>query len=245
MERLSMRIMYSILLLLSAALPAKADIERDKRDCARQPSPPAAISACTRLLRVPLFSPANRAVLHNNRGRAYAILRRYRQAIQDFGQAIRLNNNYAAAYYNRGNALKDTRAFGRAIADYDRALRLSPRLAFAYVNRGIAKTMLRRFRAALDDFNKAVRLKPKSALIYNNRGRVNTMLRQYRRAKADFDKAIRLNPRYAHAYFNRGLIYQHVLKDRGAAIADYRKAYQLGLRRNVIAARLRSLGVEP
>ena len=42
-----------------------------------------------------------------NRGSAYAGLRQYQRAIQDYDRAIQLNPNYAKAYYNRGLAYKE------------------------------------------------------------------------------------------------------------------------------------------
>ena len=48
------------------------------------------------------------AVLHNNRGVAYANKRDYDLAVEAFTNAIELNPNLAMAYSNRGGAYRDT-----------------------------------------------------------------------------------------------------------------------------------------
>ncbi|MGB0384758.1 MAG: tetratricopeptide repeat protein [Ardenticatenaceae bacterium] len=59
---------------------------------------------------------------------------------------------------------------------------------------------------------------------------------------ADYSEAIRLNPDYALAYNNRGFAYEKK-GERDLAIADYRKAVELGNER--ARGHLERLGVEP
>lgn len=200
-----------IVLALVAVSSGWADMVQDRRNCTRAPSPQARIAACTRLLKTWRTTKAIMAAIYYNRGHTYSALKQYRQAISDYGQAIRLNPQYAAAYTNRGGAYANLRMHRLAISDYDQAIRLNPRDAKAYYNRG------------------------------NSHRR----LKQYRRGIQDYDQAIRINPRYAAAYFNRGLLYQYILKNRRQAIADYRAAHKLLPGNRQIAAKLRSLGVEP
>ena len=75
---------------------------------------------------------------YKNRGGAYANLKEYRRAIQDYDTAIRLKLDYAKAYYNRGNVYTKLGQYQRAIQDYDTAIRLKPDYVMAYNNRGIA-----------------------------------------------------------------------------------------------------------
>ena len=76
------------------------------------------------------------AVIHNNRGVAYANTGDYDLAIEAFTKAIELNPNLAMAYSNRGGAYRDKGDYGRAIEDCTTAIELNPNLAMAYSNRG-------------------------------------------------------------------------------------------------------------
>ena len=239
--------LLGLVLALAVVSPGRADIKQDVRDCAFGQPPQAAIAACTRLLAYPKVR-ANKKVLagaHSLRGIAYARLKQYRQAIADYRQAIRLNPRDAEPYYNRGIAYFRLKQYRQALSDYRQAIRLNPRNAIAYYNRGIAYFRLKQYRQAIANYDQAIRLNPRYANAYVNRGQAYSRLKQYRRAIQDYDQAIRLNPRGVEAYNNRGLIYQYVLKNRGQAIADYRAAHKLQPWNSRIAAKLRSLGVEP
>ena len=84
------------------------------------------------------------AVLHNNRGVAYANKGDYELAVEAFTNAIALNPNLAMAYSNRGGAYRDKGDYDRAIEDCNTAIELDPDLAMAYGNRGGAYERKRR-----------------------------------------------------------------------------------------------------
>ena len=46
----------------------------------------------------------------------------------DYGEAIRIDPQYAIAYYNRGISWYDKKDYDKAIADYTDAIRSNPRL---------------------------------------------------------------------------------------------------------------------
>lgn len=50
-------------------------------------------------------------------------------ALQDYGEAIRLKPDDAAAFYNRGNARRDKGELEAALQDYGEAICLKPDLA--------------------------------------------------------------------------------------------------------------------
>ena len=43
-------------------------------------------------------------IAYYNRGNAKSELKKYKEAIKDYDEALALNPQYAIAYYNRGNA---------------------------------------------------------------------------------------------------------------------------------------------
>lgn len=69
-----------------------------------------------------------------------------------------------------------------------------------------------------------------AALALYNRADALYRLRRYEEAIVDYDAAIAKDPSFADAYYNRGYAYQ-ASGDRRRAIADFRKARELGLQR--------------
>ena len=69
-------------------------------------------------------------------GLAYYRLDEYREAIDDYTEAIRLdpdyNPHYFSAYYNRGFAYYRLEEYEEAIDDYTQAIRLNPDYTDAY-----------------------------------------------------------------------------------------------------------------
>jgi tetratricopeptide (TPR) repeat protein len=58
----------------------------------------------------------------SDRGTAYADLKQFKKAIQDYNQAIELDPEYTHAFNNRGFAYADLKQFKKAIQDYNQAL---------------------------------------------------------------------------------------------------------------------------
>ena len=106
---------------------AQADRERDRRVCVRPPSPQAGIDACTKLLKSGQFLSVTKAVIYYNRGNAYLDLKRYRKAIADYDEAVRIRPRYAKVYFNRGLAYQRLGDRRLAIANYRTAYKLRPR----------------------------------------------------------------------------------------------------------------------
>ncbi|MDE0469737.1 MAG: tetratricopeptide repeat protein, partial [Candidatus Poribacteria bacterium] len=143
-----------------------------------------------------------------NRGTGYAEKGEYDKAIADYGEAIRLNSEFAIAYNNRGYTYKEKGEYDKAITDYDEAIRLEPEDANVYINRGYAYYAKSEYDKAIADCNKAIELAPEDANAYNNRGNAYGGKREYDKAIADYNEAIRLNPEDANAYNNRGIAYE-------------------------------------
>ena len=151
---------------------------------------------------------------------------RFREAIDGYTFAIRLNPGYAVAFYNRGNAKSGLGLHYEALSDYDSAIRLKPDYAKAFNNRGNRKRELGRHEAALSDYDSAIRLKPDYAKAFNNRGKAMNALGRHEAALSDYDKAIRLKSDYVDAFVNRGAVKTNLGRHE-AALADYDKAIRL------------------
>lgn len=183
-------------------------------------------------------------------GHAAYQVRDYKQAVDNFSQAINQEPTNAKAYINRGNARYNLKDYEGALADYNQALQINPDEIKAYVNRGNARYMLaeysndpdREYKSAIADFNSALRLNDKEAEAYIRRGIVRSemakysgeTLKDYQQAIADFTLALKFNSSKAEAYFQRGSVYYQMAqysndstKEYQEAIADFDRALLL------------------
>ena len=168
----------------------------------------------------------NCAMLYNHRGVSKAILKKYKEATEDYNKAIELNPNHSEAYNNIGNIKYDLRNINEAIEYYNEAIKLNPNFAEAFYNRGLAKYDLKDYEKAIKDYNKAIELNPNYSIAFYNRGLAKLELKENEEAIKDFNKAIELNNNYSYAYFNRGLV-QLQLGKIEEAIKDFITAYEL------------------
>jgi tetratricopeptide (TPR) repeat protein len=114
----------------------------------------------------------------------------FEKALENFGQAIRLDPKYAEAYFRRGTLRSNFGQKQKAIEDFDQAIRLNPKYAEAYNNRGIARAGLKDLKGAIADYDQAIRLDPKLApAAYLNRGIDRAELGDKQGAIADLQKA--------------------------------------------------------
>jgi tetratricopeptide (TPR) repeat protein len=192
--------------------------------------PDTRITGCTAVidsgLLTTLLTSEKLSVIYNNRGTAYVGKHDYDRAIQDFNEAIRLNQNYSYTYRERGIAYYSKDDYDRAIQDYNVAIRLNPNDGSAYFRRGDAYEGKEDHDRAIQDFNDAIRLKPNFESAYSSRGNAYSGKDDYDRAIQDYDQAIRLNPKYAIAYYSRGCAYYNK-GDYERAIQDYNEAIRL------------------
>ena len=116
------------------------------------------IIGCTMVLQSGQEPEANLAIAFFNRGFAYANKQDYDRAIEDFGQAIRLNPNNSRAFSNRAFAYANEQDYDRAIEDYSQAIQLNPNNARAFFNRGLAYANKQDYDRAFEDYGQANRL---------------------------------------------------------------------------------------
>jgi DNA-binding helix-hairpin-helix protein with protein kinase domain len=173
-------------------------------------------------------------------GHAAYQVRDYKQAVENFTQAIQQEPNNAKAYINRGNARYNLKDYDGALIDYSAALQLNPQETKAFVNRGNARYMLAEFsndpdkeyKLAIADFNQALSINEKEAEAYIRRGIVysqiakysNDTLKEYQEAIADFDQALKLNAAKSEAYFQRGSVRYLIAQYSSESLQQYQKA---------------------
>src|SRR5436305_2268961 len=167
-------------------------------------------------------------------GNSLLNLKRYREAIPAFDQAIRLNPTDTLAHHNKGVALLNLKRYNEAILSFDQAIQFDPNYADAYRDRGLALTKLKRYDEAnpvfgqimLKRYDEAIQLNPTDAVAYRNKGVTLGSLRRYDEAILAYDEAIQLNPNDADAHCNKGIALLK-LKRYDEAIFSFDKAIQL------------------
>ncbi|MCL4856845.1 MAG: tetratricopeptide repeat protein, partial [Flavobacteriales bacterium] len=82
----------------------------------------------------------------------------YKEAIEDFNNALRLKASYVQAYNNRAASKYKLEDYKGAVDDCNKAILLQDDFGPAYLNRGIAYEMLRKEDKACEDWNKAASL---------------------------------------------------------------------------------------
>jgi tetratricopeptide (TPR) repeat protein len=178
----------------------------------------------------PKTNPAAVASYYHNRGMALSRAARsspesYARALDDFGRAIQLDADCAAAYLARADVQRTLHQYDRALAGLDRLLQRDPKNAAAYNVRGLTLVDLEHYALAIEDFTKALQL-GRSPVVHYNRGRAAQQLGRHREAVADFSQAITLRPDYAAAYQARGVSYEALGQPKQAE-SDREKVAQL------------------
>lgn len=130
----------------------------------------------------------------------------WQAAIKEYGKAIVLDPEFAAAYANRARLYGNNSEFDLAIADYAAAIRLKPDYAEAFESRGGLYYIFNKPALALADFTEAIRLVPNSADAYLNRGRVYSTLNQSGKSAADWEKFLQLTPNSPNAELVRSYL---------------------------------------
>jgi len=94
---------------------------------------------------------------------------KYKEAVEDYTKAIKMNHDDADAFYNRGYVLIKLGKYNRAVKDLDRAITLEPEFAAAYHIRGIAFFDKKKYHEAVMDYTKAIALEPDNIKFYYSR----------------------------------------------------------------------------
>ncbi len=166
------------------------------------------------------------SLVYVTRGNTYFKLKEYKQAIDDYTQAIKLDPKNAIYYNARGTTYSQLKDYKQAIDDYSQAIKIDPKDAFYYGSRGFTYFQLKDYKQAIDDYSQAIKLDPKKAIYYNARGTTYSQLKDYKQAINDYTQAIKLDPKDALYYQLRGYTYLQ-LKDYKQAINDYTQAIKI------------------
>lgn len=185
-----------------------------------------------------------------------AAFKKYGEAIEDFNEAIGLNEDFivyqealgeffkssveateleqSALYLKRGECLYKTSEIPGAVMDFSKAIELDPDLAEAYLERGKVTADLdlededgeETVKRAFADFDKAIEINSGIPNYHYIRGKLHKRHQNYQDALKDLDKAIEINPRFADALVLRAEVYFY-LHNYEKSIADSTRGINL------------------
>ena len=140
-----------------------------------------------------------------NLGLANYYLKQYREAAENYRQAIRLDPyNAADAYYALGLVYRDWGRADEEIQAYKAAIKLRQDYTSAYERLGSRYLKSKKYLEAIETFKQIAVLKPGDANAPNNMGEAYLELGRLPEAMESFRQAIRLKPDFGKAYYNLG-----------------------------------------
>jgi tetratricopeptide (TPR) repeat protein len=140
-------------------------------------------------------------------GEAYRFKGDFRNAIEAYNQALRIDPNFGPPYLGlaRARLLQDPNA--NILVLYDEVLRRDPNFGEVYLDRGIYYLNHLEPEQALADLTTAERFLPGSPLVYYYEARANLVLDNFEDAEAAALKANEADPTMLTVYFTLGEIY--------------------------------------
>jgi tetratricopeptide (TPR) repeat protein len=213
--------------LLTGASASFAQTPQERRWCEGEDGATLVqrIEGCSSVIKAGRESGEKLADAFNNRGIAYRAKGELERAIQDYGEAIKLNGKLASVYNNRGVAYDHKGELDRAIQDYEQAIKLKPSPE-AYFNRGNAYLAKAQYDHAIDDYNQATKLKTDFAPAYDNRCWARAVVGILKQALADCAAALRLMPGNPSTFGTRGFIFLK-MGQLDAAVSAYEAALHI------------------
>lgn len=170
-------------------------------------------------------SPAD-ARPHHGLGSYYYDNGDYRQAIEQYTAAIRLDPGYLEAYYSMGNAQKKVGNVNEALRYYAAVLKKAPENPQTYNNIGVVLMEGGSLPQALAYFRKAKATGPEYKDARYNLAFTLHRLGRTSEAVAELSGLVRMAPEYARAHCELGNIKSGLGNVRDAE-ADYRQAIRL------------------
>ncbi len=163
---------------------------------------------------------------YNNLGVALAHLGHYREAADQYRQALQIDPRYAHAYTNLGRALASQGNIDAAIGQFNTALKISPGNYVAHNNLGIALALQGRHAEAIEHFSAALAINPDFVNAHNNLGAALKHQGRLAEAAVHLRTALKIDPFFTPAHNNLG----KTLADQGRweeAIAHFSEALRI------------------
>jgi tetratricopeptide (TPR) repeat protein len=96
--------------------------------------------------------------IYVNRGAAYQKLLNYEAALNDYSEAIKINENNPNVYMYRGYLFYQTNEYDQALQDFNTVIEIDSENPFAYYNRGMVHLKQSDEEKACEDFHRSCEL---------------------------------------------------------------------------------------
>ena len=137
-----------------------------------------------------------------NRGNAYAFLKNYEKAFQDYDQALKLKPSFSLVNFNKGKLYLDLKKHEEAKEYFEKCLREDPKNPEALVNLGIVFSFLKNYTSAKEKYDKAISLKPDFPEAYSSRGLLYKEIGNSKLAINDFLVGLKLEKTFINCFNN-------------------------------------------
>jgi len=128
------------------------------------------------------------------RARAFAARGQIDDALDLYGDVLRVDPGYAMAYADRGTVLAMTRRFEPAMQDLERAFALGYAEASAFGTAGTVSMESGLYDKALAFYARAIEMNPDYPFTYYNRASAHLAMGNRKGAIADLERCLRMGP---------------------------------------------------
>jgi tetratricopeptide (TPR) repeat protein len=144
------------------------------------------------------------ATLRNDIGLDYLLLEKPDKALNEFTEAIKLDQNYPYALENRARANIQLANWIAARRDAEAALEIDEKREVAHFHLGFTNWQLGKTDQAFKNYARSLELDPEFRVAYENRAELNLSLNNLELALKDSEKALSFKSRNAATYRLRG-----------------------------------------
>jgi tetratricopeptide (TPR) repeat protein len=138
-------------------------------------------------------------MVYNNIGLAHTNLKRYKEAVKDYTELLKLTPDFSQAYNNRGNAYYYLKKYDSALIDYRTAVLKWDKNSDALLNKADLEAELNLADSASKDYLAAIETDSANALPYYKFGVFQLKQNNSANAIELFSKALLINPDYQDA----------------------------------------------
>lgn len=170
---------------------------------------------------------------YNNRAFARTLNKQYKQAIDDFTQALLIEPKNTATLVARGDAYRKNSQNDKALADFNQAIEINPKYANGYYNRSALYLFMKDTDKAESDIDKALEISPNYDLAHYVKGSILVTRGQGGDAIPHFNTIIQTRPQMYEAFAQRGIAYFQT-EDFQKALQDLNLAIERGYREDKV-----------